>query len=71
MRVDHDGVMEAGPWYTTLTMVGQGDQSKGAIDARAAAVDANPPGTERGVQDFGNTPKEAGLEGPAGGTAPT
>ena len=69
VRVDHDGVMEAGPWYTTLTMVSQSDQSKGAIDARAAAVDANPPGAQRGVQDFGNTEKAAGLEGQSPGGA--
>ena len=51
VRVDHDGVMEAGPWYTTLTMVSQGDQSPGAVQARADAVYANTGNVERGVKD--------------------
>lgn len=50
VRVDHDGVMEAQPWYTTLTMVAKGDDSAGAVQAKADATYANA-GQERGVKD--------------------
>ena len=34
MKIEHDGVMEGQPWYTTLTMVDPKDNSTGADKAR-------------------------------------
>ena len=51
------------PWW------GKAINLRARFDARAAAVDANPPGTQRGVQDFGNTEKDGRLRGAAPGGA--
>lgn len=37
VKIEHDGVMEGQPWYTTLTMIDPKDTSKGADAARKGA----------------------------------
>jgi hypothetical protein len=38
VKIEHDGVMEGQPWYTTLTMIDPKDNSRGADLARKGAA---------------------------------